>query len=347
MEGGNAISCCHLYLPHHLSAISPLPFPNHPYQAVNLTLSSLGNEVKLDVVVKAHIEMPMPSPHFIFSLFHHLSPNFPHQAVKLPLSSLGYEGKYDVVVKAHGGGLNAQAQAMVLGIARALVAASAANRPPLKAQGMLTRDARSVERKKQLTMAAFSMASLQCALPRVSLSQSAVASPARKPVVSAAAAMGASSSRLSASFNGLRRDSLISQSSDLSPLSSVLPSNGSRVFAMRHGRRIARLGRPADQRKALLRGLTTELLRHGRIKTTAARAKAMRKFVDHMITLAKGGSLHERRQALGFVYDKTLVHAIFSDAPERYAEREGGYTRIIRTMPRRGDNAPMCFIELV
>ncbi|CAI5495224.1 unnamed protein product [Closterium sp. Naga37s-1] len=70
------------------------------------------------------------------------------QAVKLPLSSLGYEGKYDVVVKAHGGGLNAQAQAMVLGIARALVAASAANRPPLKAQGMLTRDARSVERKK-------------------------------------------------------------------------------------------------------------------------------------------------------------------------------------------------------
>eukprot|EP00475_Leptophrys_vorax_P005904 TRINITY_DN13580_c0_g1_i1.p1 TRINITY_DN13580_c0_g1~~TRINITY_DN13580_c0_g1_i1.p1 ORF type:complete len:215 (+),score=7.33 TRINITY_DN13580_c0_g1_i1:122-766(+) len=70
------------------------------------------------------------------------------QAVKLPLSSLGYETKYDVIVKAHGGGLNAQAQAMVLGIARALVAASVANRPPLKAQGMLTRDARSVERKK-------------------------------------------------------------------------------------------------------------------------------------------------------------------------------------------------------
>lgn len=116
---------------------------------------------------------------------------------------------------------------------------------------------------------------------------------------------------------------------------------------MRHGRRIARLGRPADQRRALLRGLTTELLRHGRIKTTQARAKAMRKYVEHMITLAKKGTVHCRRQALGFIYDKTLVHAIFADAPERYAERGGGYTRIIRTMPRRGDNAPMAFIELV
>ncbi|GJP59925.1 hypothetical protein CLOP_g15976 [Closterium sp. NIES-67] len=152
-------------------------------------------------------------------------------------------------------------------------------------------------------MAAFSMASLQCALPRVSLSQSAAASPARKPVVSAAmsaASPAAASSRLSSSYSGLRRDSFVGQSADLSPLPSILPSNGSRVFAMRHGRRIARLGRPADQRKALLRGLTTELLRHGRIKTTAARAKAMRKFVDHMITLAKGRSLHERRQALAF-----------------------------------------------
>ncbi|CAI7922961.1 unnamed protein product [Closterium sp. NIES-54] len=95
--------------------------------------------------------MAMPCLHsslcLLQCLFQH--PLFLYQAaVKLPLSSLGYEGKYDVVVKAHGGGLNAQAQAMVLGIARALVAASAANRPPLKAQGMLTRDARSVERKK-------------------------------------------------------------------------------------------------------------------------------------------------------------------------------------------------------
>eukprot|EP00850_Spirogloea_muscicola_P023494 SM000362S13781 [mRNA] locus=s362:65589:66520:+ [translate_table: standard] len=70
------------------------------------------------------------------------------QAVKLPLSSLGYEGKFDLLIKVHGGGLNAQAQAMVMGIARALCMANAANRPPLKAQGMLTRDSRAVERKK-------------------------------------------------------------------------------------------------------------------------------------------------------------------------------------------------------
>ena len=124
-------------------------------------------------------------------------------------------------------------------------------------------------------------------------------------------------------------------------------SNGAKWFAMRHGRKIHRLGRPADQRRALLRGLTTEILRHGRIKTTRARATAMRKYVDHMITLAKGGSLHQRRQALGFLYDKQLVHSLFAEVPERYGERNGGYTRIIRTMPRKGDNAPMAFIELV
>ena len=124
-------------------------------------------------------------------------------------------------------------------------------------------------------------------------------------------------------------------------------SNGARVFAMRHGKRVPKLNRPPDQRKALLRGLTTEILRHGRIKTTKTRARAMRKYVDHMITLAKGGSLHQRRQALGFLYDKSLVHALFAEVPDRYGERNGGYTRIIRTMPRRGDNAPMAFIELV
>eukprot|EP00249_Psilotum_nudum_P037097 c9468_g1_i1 orf=353-916(-) len=123
--------------------------------------------------------------------------------------------------------------------------------------------------------------------------------------------------------------------------------NGWRVFCIRHGRKVPKLNRPADQRRALLRGLTTQLLRHGRIKTTRARARAMRKHVDHMITLAKGGSLHQRRQALGFIYDKQLVHALFAEVPDRYGLRNGGYTRIIRTMPRRGDNAPMAFIELV
>ncbi|KAJ8754966.1 hypothetical protein K2173_015478 [Erythroxylum novogranatense] len=124
-------------------------------------------------------------------------------------------------------------------------------------------------------------------------------------------------------------------------------NNGFRISAMRHGRRVPKLNRPPDQRRALLRGLTTQLLKHGRIKTTRARASAMRKYVEKMITLAKDGSLHKRRQALGFVYEKQIVHALFAEVPDRYGERNGGYTRIIRTLPRRGDNAPMAYIELV
>ncbi|WMV36060.1 hypothetical protein MTR67_029445 [Solanum verrucosum] len=123
--------------------------------------------------------------------------------------------------------------------------------------------------------------------------------------------------------------------------------NGGRVFAMRHGRKVPKLNRPPDQRRALLRGLTTQLLKHGRIKTTKARARAVRKYVDKMVTMAKDGSLHKRRQALGFIYEKQIVHALFAEVPERYGERNGGYTRIIRTLPRRGDNAPMAYIELV
>lgn len=103
-----------------------------------------------------------------------------------------------------------------------------------------------------------------------------------------------------------------------------------------------------DQRRALLRGLTTQLFRHSRIKTTRARASAMRKYIDKMITLAKDGTLHKRREALGFIYEKQIVHALFAEVPDRYGERNGGYTRIVRTLPtRQGDNAPMAYIELV
>jgi large subunit ribosomal protein L17 len=116
---------------------------------------------------------------------------------------------------------------------------------------------------------------------------------------------------------------------------------------MRHARRIPQLGKPADQRKALLRALTTQLLRHGRIETTATRAKAVRSEADRIITLAKDGSLSARRQAMGYVYDKQLVHALFEQVGERYANRKGGYTRILRTVNRRGDNAEMAIIELV
>ena len=116
---------------------------------------------------------------------------------------------------------------------------------------------------------------------------------------------------------------------------------------MRHRCRVPQLGLPADQRKSLLRSLATELLRRGQITTTKARAKAVRSEVEHMITLAKDGSLAARRAALGYIYDKKLVHALFAQAQERYGNRNGGYTRIIRTVSRRGDNSEMAIIELV
>ncbi|MGF1495793.1 MAG: 50S ribosomal protein L17 [Elainellaceae cyanobacterium] len=115
---------------------------------------------------------------------------------------------------------------------------------------------------------------------------------------------------------------------------------------MRHRRRVHQLGKPADQRRALLRSLTTELIRHGRITTTKARAKAVREEAERIITLAKEGSLAARRRALGYIYDKQLVHALFEGVNERYGDRNGGYTRIIRTVKRRGDSAEMAIIEL-
>jgi large subunit ribosomal protein L17 len=96
-----------------------------------------------------------------------------------------------------------------------------------------------------------------------------------------------------------------------------------------------------------LRGLTTQLIREGRVTTTKARAKALRDQAERMISLAKDGSLASRRRALGYIYDKQLVHSLFDKVPERYGDREGGYTRIMRTIRRRGDNAEMAIIELV
>lgn len=116
---------------------------------------------------------------------------------------------------------------------------------------------------------------------------------------------------------------------------------------MRHRCRIAHLGLPADQRKALLRALTTELLRRGEIITTKARARFVRGTTDKMITLAKDGSLSARRQALAYVYDKDLVNDLFAKAPERYGTRNGGYTRLVRTKSRRGDNAEMAILTLM
>ena len=116
---------------------------------------------------------------------------------------------------------------------------------------------------------------------------------------------------------------------------------------MRHQLRVPLLSKPADQRKALLRGLTTQLIREGRVTTTKARAKALRNEAERMISLAKEGSLSARRRAIGYIYDKKLVHSLFEKAQERYGDREGGYTRIVRTVARKGDNAQMAIIELV
>ncbi|MEW5298960.1 MAG: hypothetical protein WDW38_004875 [Sanguina aurantia] len=117
---------------------------------------------------------------------------------------------------------------------------------------------------------------------------------------------------------------------------------------MRHGNKVKHLGRPADQRKALIRTLVTQLIQHGAIRTTKVKAKVIRKYVDHMITLAKENTLHARRQALGFIFNPTLVKQLFDGVAERYADRQGGYTRI-KTEPllRRGDAAEMAVIELL
>ncbi|VFQ98499.1 unnamed protein product [Cuscuta campestris] len=199
---------------------------------------------------------------------------------------------------------------------------------------------------------AWSMASLRSTLPRIDApSASSIRFPARFSPYRLKLYRPKPQPRIPHSFMGFAPfhslPSLLSQ--DLSSFEHSLTSTGNRcrVFAMRHGRRVPKLNRPPDQRRALLRGLTTQLLKHGRIMTTRARAKAMRKYVDHMITLAKEGTLHKRRQALGFIYEKQIVHALFAEVQERYGDRNGGYTRIIRTLPRRGDNAPMAYIELV
>lgn len=108
-----------------------------------------------------------------------------------------------------------------------------------------------------------------------------------------------------------------------------------------------KLGRPTDQRIAMLRNLVTSLLDNGRIVTTLARAKEVRCMADKMITLGKTNTLHSRRQALSYITDKEVVYKLFEEIAPKYAERQGGYTRIIKAGPRRGDAAETTIIELV
>ena len=108
-----------------------------------------------------------------------------------------------------------------------------------------------------------------------------------------------------------------------------------------------KLGRNTAHRKAMLRNLATDLLREGRISTTDTRAKEAGRIAEKMITLAKRGDLHARRQVLSFVYDETVVTKLFEEIAPKYAERNGGYTRILKLGPRRGDCAEVVFLELV
>lgn len=150
---------------------------------------------------------------------------------------------------------------------------------------------------------------------------------------------------------------------------------------MRHRKKVSMLSKPADQRRALLRGLATEVIKHGQIVTTETRAKAVQKEIEHLITLGKRGDLHARRQAAAFlygkrrgqvlvlsesdkldtdkyvelekkdkkvvVYEKTPVQRLFSDIAPKYADRHGGYVRVIKAPPRKGDAAPMAVVQLV
>ena len=117
---------------------------------------------------------------------------------------------------------------------------------------------------------------------------------------------------------------------------------------MRHQKTRNKLSRDSAHRKALLMNLTKEVLEHERIKTSEAKAKAVKPEIEKLITLAKRGDLHARRQALSTLsQDKFAVHKLFVDLAPRYAERPGGYTRILKLGPRRSDSTEMVFIELV
>lgn len=116
---------------------------------------------------------------------------------------------------------------------------------------------------------------------------------------------------------------------------------------MRHQVDGRKFDMPTDQRIAMFRNITTAVLRDGGVQTTLPRAKEARAFVERMITLGKRGSLHARRQALGFVYDPAVVHDLFETLAPKYATRPGGYTRVIKLGTRKGDGAPIARLELV
>jgi len=116
---------------------------------------------------------------------------------------------------------------------------------------------------------------------------------------------------------------------------------------LRHRKAGWKLSRPTDQRLALYRNLVKELLDHERIVTTEAKARAVKPIVEKVITLGKGATLHTRRQALSLLADEEVVDKVFTQLAKRYAERPGGYTRMVKLGPRLGDGAPQALLELV
>jgi large subunit ribosomal protein L17 len=116
---------------------------------------------------------------------------------------------------------------------------------------------------------------------------------------------------------------------------------------MRHGVVSRRFDRPIGSRQMMFRNLVTEILDHEKIKTTEPKAKAIRGMTEKMITLAKSGDLHSRREAMAFIMDKRVTEKLFKELGPRYAERYGGYTRITKLGMRMGDGAPMVQIELM
>ena len=116
---------------------------------------------------------------------------------------------------------------------------------------------------------------------------------------------------------------------------------------MRHRKSGRKLGRTSEHRKAMMRNMVTSLFEHERIVTTVPKAKEARKVADKMITLAKRGDLHARRQAHAFIQSKDVVAKLFDVIHVQYVDRNGGYTRIIQTGRRNGDAAPMAILELV
>lgn len=116
---------------------------------------------------------------------------------------------------------------------------------------------------------------------------------------------------------------------------------------MKHQVAHRNFGRPSGPRRAMFRIMVTNLLKNGRIKTTESKAKEIRPLAEKMITLGKGGTLHERRQAAAFITEDKVVKMVFDEIAPRYKDRDGGYTRLVRLGPRKGDAAEVTLLELI